>query len=147
MIEDNPLTIDLRLVESEQRYLAVIENASDMIQSVLPDGTFEFVNRAWKTALQYTDDDLSHMTVFDIVHPDFLEHCMTDFMKAIRGETVPFLETHFVAKDGRAVPVEGSVTSRFLGDEVVATHGFFRDITERLRARELEVRAAQLERE
>ena len=147
MIEDNPLTTDLRLVESEQRYLAVIENASDMIQSVRPDGTFEFVNRAWKIALQYTDDDLSHMTVFDIVHPDYFEHCMTDFMKAIRGETVPFLETHFVAKDGRAVPVEGSVTSRFLGDEVVATHGFFRDITERLRAHELEVRAAQLERE
>ncbi|MDQ3854903.1 MAG: ATP-binding protein [Chloroflexota bacterium] len=140
-------TTDLRLVESEQRYQAVIENASDMIQSVRPDGTFEFVNRAWRTALQYTDDDLSHMTVFDIVHPEYLEHCMNDFMRAIAGETVPFLETRFVGKDGRAVPVEGSVTSRFLGDEVVATHGFFRDITERLRARELEERTAQLELE
>ena len=147
MREGHPATTDLRLVESEERYQAVIENASDMIQSVRPDGSFEFVNRAWKATLGYTDDDLSRMTVFAIVHPDFLEHCMADFMRAIRGETVEFLETRFVAKDGRAVPVEGSVTSRFVGDEVVATHGFFRDITERLRARELEVRTALLERE
>jgi PAS domain S-box-containing protein len=147
MLEGTPPPSDLRLVESEQRYQAVIENASDMIQSVRPDGTFEFVNRAWKTNLGYTDDDLSSMTVFQVIHPDFLDHCMPEFMRAIRGETVEFLETRFVAKDGRVVPVEGSVTSRFLGDEVVATHGFFRDITERLRARELEERAAQLERE
>src|SRR5688572_12298992 len=38
---------DPRLVESEERYRAVIENASDMIQSVRADGTFEFVNPAW----------------------------------------------------------------------------------------------------
>ena len=147
LLEGDPAITDLRLIESEERYRAVIENASDMIQSVLPDGTFEFVNGAWKATLGYTDDDLSSMTVFQIVHPDFLEHCMADFMRAIRGETVDYLETRFVTKDGRTVPVEGSVTSRFLGEDVVATHGFFRDISERLRARELEERAALLERQ
>ena len=147
MLERTPPVTDLRLVESEKRYQAVIENASDMIQSVRPDGTFEFVNKAWKNTLGYTDDDLSEMTVFAIIHPDFLEHCMGDFMRAINGETVEYLETRFLSKDGRTVPVEGSVTSRFVGDEVVATHGFFRDITMRLRAQELEERAAQLERE
>ena len=147
MLDGNAPPTDLRLVESEQRYQAVIENASDMIQSVRPDGTFEFVNKAWQATLGYTDDDLSSMTVFQIVHPEYFDHCMADFMRAIRGEPVDFLETRFVAKDGRVVPVEGSVTSRFLGDEVVATHGFFRDITERLRARELEERAVLLERE
>jgi PAS domain S-box-containing protein len=138
---------DLRLLESEQRYLAVIENASDMIQSVLPNGKFEFVNKAWRTKLLYTDEDLENMTVWELVHPEFIEHCMIDFMRAVRGETVEFLETRFLSKDGRTIPVEGSVTSRFLGDEVVATHGFFRDISERLRARELEERAIVLERE
>lgn len=147
MLNDQAPSADLRLIESEARYRAVIENASDMIQSVLPDGTFEFVNDAWRNTLGYTDDDLADMTVFQIVHPDFIEHCMADFMRAISGETVDYLETQFLTKDGRAVPVEGSVTSRFLGDEVVATHGFFRDISERLRARELEIRAAELEHE
>ncbi len=49
---------DPRLIESEARFRAVIENASDMIQSVLPDGTFEFVNRAWLERLGYTDEEL-----------------------------------------------------------------------------------------
>jgi PAS domain S-box-containing protein len=137
----------LRLIESEQRYQAVIENASDMIQSVRPDGTFEFVNRSWRNTMGYTDEDLSHMTVWDTIHPDSIPHCQVEFMRAITGEPVDFLETKFLAKDGSAVPVEGSVTSRFLGDEVVATHGFFRDITERIRARELEERTVHLERE
>lgn len=138
---------DLRLIESEQRYQAVIESASDMIQSVRPDGTFEFVNRAWRTTLGYTDDDLASMIVWDIVHPDAMEHCQREFVRAIRGEPIEYIATTFLAKDGRAVPVEGSVTSRFLGDEVVATHGFFRDISERLRAQELEERTLVLERE
>jgi PAS domain S-box-containing protein len=145
MLDEQLQNTDLLLVESEARYRAVIENASDMIQSVLPDGTFEFVNDAWRNTLGYTDSDLAGMTVFEIVHPDFIDHCMADFMRAINGETVDFLETQFLTKDGRAVPVEGSVTARFLGDEVVATHGFFRDISERLRTHELEARAAKLE--
>jgi signal transduction histidine kinase len=87
------------------------------------------------------------MTIWDIVHADAVEHCSVYFMRAIQGEPIAFLQTEFVSKDGRVVPVEGSVTSRFLGDEVVATHGFFRDISERIRARELEERAVLLERE
>lgn len=147
MTENDSGTIDLRLQESEQRYQAVIENASDMIQSVRPDGTFEFVNRAWLNTLGYTPDELPDMTIWDIIHPSSLEHCQAEFTKAIRGDPIEFFEATFRTKDGQAVPVEGSVTSRMLGDEVVATHAFLRDITERIRARALEERAALLERE
>ena len=101
MNDDETPVPDPRLVESEQRYQAVIENASDMIQGVRPDGTFEFVNKAWRTTLAYTDDDLARMTIWDIVHPDAVEHCSIFFMRAIRGEPIAFLETVFVARDGR----------------------------------------------
>lgn len=65
----------------------------------------------------------------------------------MQGETIPFIATKFIAKDGHVVPIEGSVASRMVGVEVVATHGFFRDVTERLRTEELEERAARLERD
>ena len=143
----DPSTDDLRLIESEQRYQTVIQNASDMIQSVRPDGTFEFVNKAWHDRLGYTADDLSTLIVWDIIHPDAIEHCQSLFALAVTGESIPYMETMFRTKDGEKVPVEGNVSSRFLGSTVVATHGFFRDITERLRAQELEVRNVQLERD
>jgi PAS domain S-box-containing protein len=138
---------DPRLVESEQRYQAVIENASDMIQSVRPDGSFEFVNRSWLTKLGYDRAEVDTMGIWQIVHPDSVPHCQPYFEQALRGETVGHVETVFVTKGGVPVPVEGNVTPRLREDVVVATHGFFRDITERRRAEELERRNVRLEHE
>jgi PAS domain S-box-containing protein len=139
--------VDSLLVESEERYRAVIENASDMIQSVRPDGTFEFVNRAWHEKLGWTADELDRLIIWDVIHQDSLDHCQIYFPRAIQGETIEDFRLIFKTKDGRPIPAEGSVTSRFIDGKVVATHGFFRDITEKLRAQELEERNARLELE
>ena len=146
-MSDSTQADDLRLIESEQRYKAVIDNASDMIQSVRPDGTFEFVNKSWLNTLGYSLADIKSLIVWDIIHETAIEHCQALFYEAVQGKEIPFMTTTFKAADGHPVPVEGNVTSRFLGDTVVATHGFFRDISERLRAEELEQLNAQLERE
>lgn len=138
---------DPRLIESEQRYRAVIENASDMIQSVRPDGTFEFVNRSWMNVLGYGPEELPQLNIWDIVHQESVDHCALLFAKTLNGEAINYIRATFRAKDGTPIPVEGNVTPRWLGDTVVATHGFFRDISERLRAEELERRNAELERE
>jgi len=140
-------SIDSKLVESEERYRAVIENASDMIQSCRPDGSFEFVNRTWLEKLGYTADEVNDLVVWDIIHPEALDHCKDLFMRAVQGETVENVRATFITKDGRKLPVEGNATSRFVDGQVIATHSFFRDITERLRAEELEERNVQLERE
>lgn len=139
--------LDPRLIESEARYQAVIENASDMIQSVLPDGTFEFVNRAWRETLGYTEDEVGRLTLWDIIHPESYEHCAIAFQQVMEGQHLDKFTATFAAKDGRPVPVEGSVTTRAIDGRIIATHGFFRDITERLRAEELRARNEQLERE
>jgi PAS domain S-box-containing protein len=139
--------IDGRLVESEARYRAVIENASDMIQSCRPDGSFEFVNQAWLEKMGYTEEELGNLIVWDIIHPESLDHCKDLFMRAVQGETVEDVQAVFVTKDGDKLPVEGNATSRFVDGKVIATHSFFRDISERVRAQELEKRNLQLEQE
>ncbi len=143
---ESPIT-DPRLAESEDRYRAVIENASDMIQSVRPDGSFEFVNPAWLRAFGYTNEEVASLGIWDIVHPDSMEHCQELFAIAMRGEPIDYMEAIFKTKDGQPLPVEGTITSRFVGDEIVATHGFLRDISERIRSRELEERNIRLEQE
>src|SRR6185312_11417988 len=89
-------------------------------------------------------EDLAGLDVWDIIHESSVEHCQVLFQEAIKGRPIPSMDAVFVTKDGRAVPVEGSVTSRLVGEEVVATHGFFRDLSERLRSEELERRNAEL---
>ncbi|MCG2722422.1 MAG: PAS domain S-box protein, partial [Thermodesulfovibrionales bacterium] len=124
------------LRETEERYRSLIENAYDMIQSVAQDGHFNFVNSAWLNVMGYTRDELKNITVFDILHPNCVPHCMEDFHRVMSGESLSNIEAVFVAKDGRSIDVRGSVTPRVIGDKIIGSQGIFRDITERKRAEE-----------
>jgi len=137
----------LQLVESEQRYRATIDNAHDMIQSVRPDGTFEFVNQSWLDTLGYTREEVAGLDIWDIIDESSLEHCQLYFSKVMSGESLPYMDAVFKTKAGDPVPVEGSVTNRYIGDTIIATHGFFRNISERLHAEELERQNAVLVRD
>jgi len=125
------------LRESEDRHRNLIESSYDLIQSVMDDGHFGFVNKTWFETLGYTEAELPDLTLFDIVHPDFHPHCEELFQKIMSGESFKHMEITLVTKDGRLIPVEGNATGRFMGDEFVATYAFFRDITERKAAEKL----------
>ena len=138
---------EARLAESESRYQAVIENASDIVQSVLPDGRFEFVNPAWHRILGYSEEDLEKITIWDVIHPESMEHCKPVFASVMGGANVPRMELDFAAKDGTRIPLQGNATPRIFEGKVLATHSFFRDMRDHNRAEELEVRTEKLERD
>lgn len=119
------------MVESEERYHTLFENAHDMIQSVGTDGRFIFVNPAWLKTMGYTQDDLKTITMFDIIHPDCREHCAAAFQRVMSGEAADNVEATFISKDRHKIEVEGNVNMRFIGGKVLATQGIFHNITER----------------
>jgi PAS domain S-box-containing protein len=53
------------------------------------------------------------------------------FNQILAGQAKSNVSASFLAKDGRVVNVEGNVVPRIEGGKVTATHGFFRDVTER----------------
>jgi PAS domain S-box-containing protein len=124
------------LQESEEKYRDLFENASDLIQSVNPQGRFLYVNRAWRETLGYDEEEVAGLNLFDIIHPDSQAHCMEVFQRVLSGETVDGIEAIFVAKDGRQIAVEGGANCKFLAGVPISTRGIFRDITERKRAEE-----------
>ncbi|MFH1352155.1 MAG: PAS domain S-box protein, partial [bacterium] len=126
-----------KLQESEEHYRSLIEETHDMIQSVAPDGHFIFVNTAWLKILGYTVNDIKNMTVFDIIHPDSLKHCQKLFQKIMSGKTAHNIEAVFVTKNGENIIVEGTAVARKQGNRVIATQGFFRNITERKKAEDM----------
>jgi len=131
------------LQESEERSRDLFEGTHDMIQSVALDGRFAFANRAWLETLGYTEAELPDLNLFNIIHPESLAHCQELFAKVMRGESVRNIEATFVTKDGRAIQVEGNAFVRRIGGKVVATHGIFRDISERKRAEKAQERLRQ----
>ena len=58
------------------------------------------------------------------------------YERVIGGESVHDLQVTFMTKDGRVIQVEGSAVPYIVGGKVVATQGFFRDVTERKKMEE-----------
>ncbi len=112
------------------------ENAHDLIQSVSPEGRFLYVNRAWLETLGYEEGDLADITVFDVIHPDSRDHCAQVMRELLSGHEPVLFEADFITKSGRRVSVEGSASCRFENGRAVSTRGIFRDVSDRLQARE-----------
>jgi PAS domain S-box-containing protein len=119
------------LRESEQKYHDIIDNATDLIQSVTPEGKIIYVNQAWMKTLGYSETDIPHLSLKDIIHPDSLSHCMVAFKRLLSGENIGTIEAVFITKDGKKISVEGNVNCRFINGKPAYTRGIFRDITER----------------
>lgn len=128
---------DSKPPEQDLAYLQdLVENVTDLIQGVRPDGTFLYVNRAWQQTLGYRREELSSLNVFDVIHPDMRSKCREIFRRVLSGEVVEKLETVFLAKNGKAIELEASVNCRFENGKPVATRSILRDVSERKRAEE-----------
>ncbi|HBA89356.1 MAG TPA: histidine kinase [Geobacter sp.] len=121
------------LRESEERCRDILDNANDLIQSVDVNGSFIYVNRAWKSTLGYSDQEIASMKVFDIITPACRDHCGLLFQQIMKGVVVPRVEVQFLARDGRTVVLEGSINCSFVDGTPSVTRGIFRDMTERNR--------------
>ncbi len=110
------------------RYFSVLDDATDLIQGVMADGTISVVNRAWMQVLGYPSP--IGMNIFEVIAPDQREHCL-GVMQALfqRREPCAF-DTTFVAASGERIDVEGRVAAR-LDQGRVETLGIFRNVTAR----------------
>lgn len=118
----------MTLAEQDQRYHD-LQNASDLIQSVSPDGHFLFVNQKWLDTLGYTEADLKNLTIFDIIHKESLEHCSEVFRRVTAGESMGMIEAVFRTREGVKVYVQGMATCKMAEGKPQYTRGIFTDVT------------------
>ncbi|MEM6793788.1 MAG: PAS domain S-box protein [Acidobacteriota bacterium] len=119
------------LATSEAKYRDLLENAHDLIQSVAPDGRFQFVNRAWKETLGYSDEEVRSLTIWQVVRPASEGPRRDVLQSMLVNDGQGRVEALFIAKDGREIAVEGVVTCRYQDGLPVAAQGIFRDISDR----------------
>jgi PAS domain S-box-containing protein len=108
-----------------------IEKANDLIQSVTLDRKIIYANQKWLDTLGYRKEELSWMSMEDVIRADQLEHCYEMFKSVVRGEKLELVETVFKTRDGLDVFVEGNITGLFKDGRFVSTLGIFRDISQR----------------
>lgn len=118
--------------KTETCYRDIIDHARDLVQCVDSEGRFIYVNQAWLSTLSYSAEEADNLTLWDIIHPDSLEHCKDVFEQVLTGKDFGEVEATFLSKDGTPVSVEGNVSVK-LNEEgrFLHTQGIFRDVTER----------------
>lgn len=114
----------------------LVENASDLIQSVDLDGRFLYVNRRWRERLGYTTEEIARLRLFDVIRPDHHPQCRRLFEALCGGTDLGPVETVFLARNGEEVELEGQVTLRCDPQgRPRSTRGVFRDVGEQRAAR------------
>jgi diguanylate cyclase (GGDEF)-like protein/PAS domain S-box-containing protein len=124
------------LKESEEKFRDLFENANDSIQVVDGKGKYLYVNRKWREMLGFTEEEIKRLLFTDILKKELIPHCMENFGRIVRGESIENLETIYVSKDGRELYLEGNMSPSFKDGNFVSCRGIFRDITERKKAEE-----------
>ncbi|NNE35231.1 MAG: PAS domain S-box protein, partial [Rhodothermales bacterium] len=116
-------------MRSSDIYYELCEHAFDLIQSVLPDSRFQYVNAAWLEKLGYTRADVDGLKLSDVIHPDKWPELRDVVSDVGMGAPAIHVETDFVSKEGRRIGVEGRVARRVDANGVIATLCAFQDIT------------------
>jgi len=123
-----------QLRQSEERARDLLDNANDIIQSVDMEGAFQYVNRAWHTILGYSEAEMAHLKLWDIISPDELPHCKEQFQQIITGQNIQQITTVFLAKNSQKVYLEGNSNCRLVDGKAVSTRSIFRDVSYRKQA-------------
>jgi len=117
------------LRESEEKYSTLVERSPTGI-FIFQNGALAFVNRRFADLLAYSDDELSHVEPWFLVHPEDRERVQEIAGKRIAGEPVPEeYQCRLITKTGqvRWVAMQNTLI-RYRGE--IATLGNVQDVTE-----------------
>ena len=122
------------LSNSNAQLRDLVDNTSDLIQMLTLDGKFTFVNRAWREVLGYTADEITRLTLRDVLHPDYAETTIGRLRRIQEGEQLATFETVFRNKTGQTIFLSGSVNCRYDNGRATAFRCILHDTTGRVRA-------------
>lgn len=136
---DDRKNAELKLAESENRYRELFDFSGDLIHSIDTQGNFNYVNQSWRNALGYTEDEVEKMNLFEIIHPDSMQHCQNLFQEIMEHGQCPSGKVTYqlIKKNGEFILVEGTVSISVDGNnQVNSIQTFLRDITVEREAQE-----------
>ncbi len=134
---------DLR--RSQELHRLVVENATDLISLLDPEGRLLYASPSHERILGYAPEELKGHSWAEFIHPDDLRVAQSALADAARGSTGASAAAHVRHRDGHWIAIEG-VASAIYGPqgELEMLLASSRDVSERLRA---EAERARLEHE
>ena len=128
-----------QLRQREEQLRLTLEHAPIGILTAGLDGRLLSVNPTLCNILGYTEDELAHLSIHEITHPDDRESTREKFLELIEGRIGSCdLEKHYVRKDGAVITVRARAgLVRDADQQPLMVVGEIEDITQRNRAEKL----------
>jgi len=124
-----------KLSQSEKKYQNLFEGAHDATFIMNTEGRQIEANKRASELLGYTLEEFRELSFREIVVPSYISDSEEKLKLLHQGEDVPIYEKEFRTKDGKAIPVEISVSG--IKDEsgrIAYIQSIVRDIEERKKA-------------
>ncbi len=124
------------VIESEERYRELVENANDVVFSLDLAGNVTSINRAVESLTGYSQTEFLQMNMADFLTPNSVKTAQTMTQRKLAGEERTSYEVDVVAKDGHTFTLEISSRLAISDGKPTGIQGVARDITTRRLAEE-----------
>jgi PAS domain S-box-containing protein len=108
--------LERRVIERAQARGLTWQLSPDLLGALNAQGYFETSNPAWQTILGWTEPEVASMSIFELLHPDDLEHTRAGFELTQVGQPAIGFVNRYRCKDGSykyiswvGIPEEGYV--------------------------------------
>jgi len=143
----NHIRTEKALQHSEKRFRALIENSTDGITLLNPEGRVFYTGPSTTRILGYTVEEFIGRNALELVHPDDLKPAQALLADCVRTPgKVAVTQYRVQHKDGSWRWVEGMINNMLAEPSVAAVVVNYRDVTERKRA-ESQLNASLKEKE
>ncbi len=140
-IADNQRSVEA-LHESEEKYRALVENASEVIFLVSAQGRILYISPAIEPLVQYKVDEIVGQEFKRFVVPEDLPGLMASFVSTLSGERGPY-EFRVITKGGGVRYVRTSSSPMIKEGRPEGLIGVLSDLTEMRRNREMLERSVE----
>ena len=92
--------LERRVIERAQARGLTWQLSPDLLGALNSKGYFETSNPAWQTVLGWTEAEVAAMSIFELLHPDDVEHTRAGFELTLVGQPALRFTNRYRCKDG-----------------------------------------------
>jgi PAS domain S-box-containing protein len=92
--------LERRVIERAQARGRTWQLSPDLLGALNSKGYFETSNPAWKSVLGWSEDEVASMSIFELLHPDDVEHTRAGFELTLVGQPAIRFVNRYRCKDG-----------------------------------------------
>jgi PAS domain S-box-containing protein len=92
--------LERRVIERAQARGLTWQLSPDLLGALNSKGYFETSNPAWQTVLGWSEAEVAGMSIFDLLHPDDVEHTRAGFELTLVGQPALRFANRYRCKDG-----------------------------------------------